>query len=301
VLTLRQIEVFRAVVHTGTLVSAAAALSISQPTVSRMILRIEDQVGARLFDRAKGRLKPTAEALRILSEVDRAFDDLQSAIGRAIRIPPAGLETLRVGASPSVGRHLVPKALRMFLDHQPASELRLDVLSVAQIMPYLLEGRGDVVVTLFPLLHQGIMTAPLGHGRPVLVVPRAWQDAGSQLQDFAGRPWAVFEPVSVHGEMLSRVLRDHDIKPSRMHVVRFAETAIALAEAGIAVTIVDNFSAAAANSDRVAVLPIATDRRFEVFLHRQPSGTSSRQVEIFADVLAAATSTIHDSLSRTLL
>jgi DNA-binding transcriptional LysR family regulator len=287
-LTLRQIEVFRAVVRTGTLMSAASALSISQPTISRMVLRIEDQVGARLFDRVKGRLKPTQEALRILSEVDRAFDDLQAAIGRAVQVPPVGLDSLRIGASPSIGRHLVPAALAAFVGDHPRSSFRLDVLSVAQILPFLIDGQGDAVVTLFPLMHQGVVTVPVGQGAPVLVLPRAWRDHGHEPQSFATRPWIVFEPLSVHGEMLGRVLRDRDVKPERMHVVRFAESAIALAEAGLGATIVDRFSAAAANRDRVAVLPIATERHFEVFLHRVPGDTTGRQVEAFQAALTAA-------------
>jgi DNA-binding transcriptional LysR family regulator len=287
-LTLRQIEVFRAVVRTGTLVAAADALAISQPTISRMVLRIEDQVGARLFDRVKGRLKPTREALRILTEVDRAFDDLQGAIGRAVHVPPAGSGTLRVGASPSVGRHLVPTAIAALIERHPRIELRLDVLSVSQILPYLTDGQGDIVVTLFPLLHQGIVTTPLGRGAPVLVVPRAWCEYGCEPKAFATQPWIVFEALSVHGEMLQRVLRDHGVKPERLHVVRFAESAIALAEVGVGATIVDSFSAAAANRDRAAMLPIATERHFEVFMHRAPGDASGRQIEAFQAALAAA-------------
>ena len=287
-LTLRQIEIFRAVIRTGTLVAAADALAISQPTISRMVLRIEDQLGVSLFDRVKGRLKPTREALRILSEVDRAFDDLQAAIGRAVRLPPVGVETLRVGASPSVGRHLVPAALAALVERDPRIGLRFDVLSVLQILPYLLDGQGDVVVTLYPILHQGIVATPVGQGAPVLVIPLAWREAGGAPQAFAERPWIVFEPLSVHGEMLSRVLGDAGVKPARMHVVRFAESALALAEVGIGATVVDSFSAAAANRGRVAVLPIATGRRFDVFIHQLPGEAAGRQIAAFQSALAAA-------------
>jgi DNA-binding transcriptional LysR family regulator len=287
-LTLRQIEVFRAVVRTGTLVAAADALAISQPTISRMVLRIEDQLGARLFDRVKGRLKPTREALRILTEVDRAFDDLQAAIGRAVRVPPAGVGTLRVGTSPSVGRHLVPRAIAALTERHPQLELRLDVLSVSQILPYLTDGQGDVVVTLFPLLQQGVVTTLLGRGTPVLVMPRSWRPIGAEPKALAARPWIVFEALSVHGEMLQRVLRDEGIKPGRLHMVRFAESAIALAEAGVGATIVDEFSAAAASPDRATVVPIMTERHFEVFMHRLPGDASGRQIEAFQAALAAA-------------
>ncbi len=67
-LTFRQIEVFTAVMRAGSLIGAARDLRISQPTVTRMILRIEDQLGMTLFDRVKGRILPTPEATRFLAE-----------------------------------------------------------------------------------------------------------------------------------------------------------------------------------------------------------------------------------------
>ncbi len=82
-LTFRQIEVFTAVMRAGSLIGAARDLRISQPTVTRMILRIEDQLGMTLFDRVKGRILPTPEATRFLAEVDRAFEQMRGAIDRA--------------------------------------------------------------------------------------------------------------------------------------------------------------------------------------------------------------------------
>jgi DNA-binding transcriptional LysR family regulator len=45
---------------------------MAQSTVTRIVRRVEDVVGVVLFDRGAGRLNPTAEARRILDEIDRA-------------------------------------------------------------------------------------------------------------------------------------------------------------------------------------------------------------------------------------
>ena len=70
---LRQLEVFRAVVETGTTKGAAHLLNISQPAVSTMIQHTEDQLGIELFDRVRGRLAPTEEALSIYAESSPIF------------------------------------------------------------------------------------------------------------------------------------------------------------------------------------------------------------------------------------
>ena len=62
----RQLEVFTAVMRVGTVTGAAQSLNISQPALSQILLHCEDELGFKLFDREKGRLRPTAEALEPL-------------------------------------------------------------------------------------------------------------------------------------------------------------------------------------------------------------------------------------------
>ena len=57
--TLRQIEVFNAVMQTGSVIGAAKMLNVSQPVVSRVLRHLEDQTKVPLFERSKGRLQPT--------------------------------------------------------------------------------------------------------------------------------------------------------------------------------------------------------------------------------------------------
>jgi DNA-binding transcriptional LysR family regulator len=70
-LTLRHIEVFRAIMQTGSVTEAAALLNTSQPTVSELA-RMEYVCGMRLFERGKGRLQAAA-AGTLFGEVQRAY------------------------------------------------------------------------------------------------------------------------------------------------------------------------------------------------------------------------------------
>jgi DNA-binding transcriptional LysR family regulator len=88
--------------------------------------------------------------------------------------------------------------------------------------------------------------------------------------------------------MLAGILADQAMHPNRSHMVRFAESAIALAEAGLGVTIVDEFSARAANRSRVRLLPIDTSRRFRVHLHRGLGEGVGGVAERFETVLREA-------------
>ena len=179
-LTFRQIEVFKAVMAAGSLAGAARELRIAQPTVTRMILRMEDQLGARLFNRVRGRLTPTQEAARFLAEIDRAFEQMRSAVERAAQAALPEHSVFRCGASPSIGRGLVPAALARLLARMPTVSLQLDILTVSQVLPYLLDGSADAAVTLFQVLHHEVVSTPVGSGRPVLLVPAGLEAAADK-------------------------------------------------------------------------------------------------------------------------
>jgi DNA-binding transcriptional LysR family regulator len=281
-LTLRQIEVFRAMMRCRIVVGAARELRIAQPTVTKTIRRIEDVCGLGLFDRNRGRLVPTAEAHRLLAEVDLAFEQMEGAIARALRLARAEGGSLRLGASPSVGRVLVPMAAADLLAEVPGLSLHIDILSVSQVMNYLLSGAGECAVTLFPILHAGVRSVPVAKAPVVAVSPPGWLPDGEGAlapSYLAGRPIIVFEPHSVHGLAVDAVLRAGGVTPTRTHVARFAETAIGLAEAGIGIAVVDAFSALAADRTRVAVRPLDHPPPYELHLHRPIERARSRLIQ----------------------
>jgi DNA-binding transcriptional LysR family regulator len=273
----------------GSLSASARQLHIAQPTVSRLILRIEDQLGVRLFSRVKGRLVPTLEAIRFLEEIDRAFEAMRTAIDRGAQAAMPGRTVFRCGASPSVGRNLVPQAIARVLADDPHATLQLDILSVNQIIPYLLDDSADAAVTLFPILHQQITSKRIGHGRPVLVMPRDMNSMPwdvSSASSLSKVDWIVFQPRSVHGDMLAALLEDIGVRPQRTHLVRFAETAVALVEQGLGVCIVDEFSARAVDQSRVRCSFLETPRRYEVHLHTIISNGKFKVFEHFETSLA---------------
>jgi DNA-binding transcriptional LysR family regulator len=73
---LRHIEVFNAIMLTGSVSAAARLINITQPAVSRTLQHAEIQLGFALFQRAKGRLTPTTEALTLFPHIERLFAQL---------------------------------------------------------------------------------------------------------------------------------------------------------------------------------------------------------------------------------
>src|SRR6185295_15891903 len=85
----RQLEIFHAVMRSGTITGAAAFLGISQPAVSKAMRAIEQQLGFKLLRPIKGRLYPTPEAQRLLPEATASFQKANPAVRLSSHLLPA--------------------------------------------------------------------------------------------------------------------------------------------------------------------------------------------------------------------
>src|SRR5574337_1146553 len=73
---LRYIELFHAVLTTGSLTGAAKLLNISQPAASKALQHAEDKLGFALFSRVRGRLQPTQQALQLRDRIEKIIQDV---------------------------------------------------------------------------------------------------------------------------------------------------------------------------------------------------------------------------------
>ncbi|MFS6823045.1 LysR family transcriptional regulator, partial [Staphylococcus aureus] len=73
---LRYIELFHAVLSTGSLTGAANLLNISQPAASKALQQAESHLGFPLFSRVRGRLQPTQQALLMRHHIDRIMQEM---------------------------------------------------------------------------------------------------------------------------------------------------------------------------------------------------------------------------------
>src|SRR5271166_14965 len=163
-LTLRQIEVIRAVMLTGTIAGAARLLNVSAPGLSRLMKHTEDSLGARLFTRRGGRFVPAPEATSIfaqINELHRNLDNLHFAIGALER--GEGAE-FRFGATPSIGHTMAPLAVADLRRRFPDLLVDLDILKLEDAIDFLLLGRGEVAAVSSRLEHPAITFEPLAQG-----------------------------------------------------------------------------------------------------------------------------------------
>ena len=108
---LRYIELFHAVLSTGSLTGAANLLNVSQPAASKALQQAESHLGFPLFSRVRGRLQPTQQALLMRHQIDKLMRDLYDLRRLAVNITRPETHPLRVTSTPALAQVLLPDAI----------------------------------------------------------------------------------------------------------------------------------------------------------------------------------------------
>lgn len=144
----RQLEAFTAIMRAGTVTEAARILNISQPALSQVLRHTEQSLGFALFEREKGRLRPTPEALELYPEAERIFGELEGLRRKTadLRLGRAGL--VRVACSTPPAMSLLPQILAAFRARHPDIAIRSSVAPLSSLKTMLREGDTAMAVAL---------------------------------------------------------------------------------------------------------------------------------------------------------
>ena len=143
-LSLRQLEVFREVMRSGSISQAAKTVSRTQPAVSTMITNLESELGFALFLREHGKLTPTPEARYFLEEAEAILARLERTKLALSRIGSLETGKLRIACHPAASSLFMPRLLTRFLRDKRDVELSLIMRSSSVIEDLVASQQFDV-------------------------------------------------------------------------------------------------------------------------------------------------------------
>mgnify|MGYP001009184224 FL=1 len=288
-LNLRQIEVFRAIMLTGSISGAAKLLNVSQPAVSRLIAYTESRVGLILFERIKGRLYPTPEARRLFIEVDVVYQGVQRVNEVASDLVEKRSGTLRLAVSPSLGQTLLPMAVAKFRDRFPDVKIHLQTLVSPHLAQALLTQQAEVgVATIFKLDHPNLEVRPIYEDRLVAVLPATHPLADHKelhVRDLVNLNLIGYDVDSPFGQLIEQMFQSEGLEPRLSVEVRLTHIACAMVQAGAGVAIVDELAVVGRVWPDVVVRPILPATVMPVNLLHLRFEPLSRLAQDFIDTL----------------
>lgn len=124
---LRQLKAFRAVMDSGLITQAASEIGVTQPAVSKIIRKLEEEFGVELFERHKGRLRATPEAHYLQSVAKSVLDQINDAQRFLKDYGNLRVGDLKVLSIPGPTLFFLPDLIRRFIPEE--SRITLSLLS----------------------------------------------------------------------------------------------------------------------------------------------------------------------------
>jgi len=140
--TLRQLEVFLAVAQHESVSRAALDLSMSQSAVSGALADLERQFDIQLFERLGKRLQLSALGRSLRAHAEALQEQARQLENQFARHDAVG--RLRVGATLSIGNHLMVPEIARFMREHPSARVTLDVANTAEIARKVLNFEIDI-------------------------------------------------------------------------------------------------------------------------------------------------------------
>jgi DNA-binding transcriptional LysR family regulator len=290
---------FRSVMLHGNLSRAAEATNSSQPTLSRELARLEQVLGFALFDRVRGRLRPTARALALMQEVQRSFVGLEQIALRAHALRTLSDTRLRLACLPALAHALVPHALLALAHSAPQALVSVHPLESPWLEQTLSEQRFDLGLSEATQAPPGVAWQPLFEANEVVVLPAAHRLCKSKLlqpQDFEGEHFISLAATDPYRQAIDTLFAEHSVQRSLMLETDSAVAICGMVRQGLGVAIVNPLTALECMGQGLEVRPLAVAIPFRISLMQPDLPAPHPLREVLVTALLAASKTLEQRL-----
>ena len=177
-MTLRYMKIFVSVYEHNSITKAADVLHLAQPSVSLAIKEMEEYYGTRFFERIGRHISPTGagnELYRYALHIIKDWDHCG---------------TLRIGASITIGTHILPLMLKQYQEIYPMLKITVIIKQSAAIEQLVLENKIDIALIENQPEYADIMAIPFMTDHLCAIVP--------VTHPLADKKWVTLEEVSAY-------------------------------------------------------------------------------------------------------
>ena len=160
-MTLQQLEYIVALDKTRHFVRAAEMCNVTQPTLSAMIQKLEDELDCRIFDRSNHPIQPTEIGELILKQAHVILFN-SNQLKENVQVHKGSLAgNLNLAMIPTVAPYLLPDFISIFRKNYPDIMLRISEMRTETIIQKLLTAEIDMAILSTPLENAQILEVPL--------------------------------------------------------------------------------------------------------------------------------------------
>jgi LysR family hydrogen peroxide-inducible transcriptional activator len=241
-----QLRYFRAVARNGTFTRASEMEHVAQPSLSQQIRKLEEELGARLFDRTPRSAKLTVLGRAFLPRAEKILRELGEAKTQIQEMCGQENGEVAMGVIPTIAAYLLPRILNGFSELHPDVNVRV----VEEITPVLLDrlhaGDVDMAIVAAPVKNGELVCADLFEERFFAVVPEKHPKAARRrlsLAELRQERFLLLKEGHCFRDSLIAACHESRMRPNVVFESGHFSTILAMVSAGMGVSAVPAMAA----------------------------------------------------------
>lgn len=140
---------------------AAEASNVTQPTLSAMIVKLEEELDLRIFERNNRSVTPTTAGEKIIRQAEKALMEVERI--RAIVLEDKELigGSFNISVGPTIAPYILSKFIKHYREHYPSVALSIQELKANHMLDALLSGELDAGIAISGNERAGVFEIPL--------------------------------------------------------------------------------------------------------------------------------------------
>jgi DNA-binding transcriptional LysR family regulator len=239
-LNLREIRAFVTVATAGNFTRAAAQLHLSQPALTVQIRRLEEIVGARLFDRNSRSVTLTQTGRELLPLLQRSLEDMERVLRDARALGDGSSGTVRLACLPTFAASTLPDLIRAFRQQVPRSTFLIRDAVASHVLALVRSEEVDIGLTGGDVFDASLEVLYSGSDRLVAVCPKTHALARKRrisVADLAASPLVLTAPGTSVRSVVDAALKASGATPDIACEPTYMMTAVAMVRGGLGITI----------------------------------------------------------------
>lgn len=261
----RQLEIYYAIMRTGSVTKAAEFLKVSQPTVSAIIKNLEDRLRLDLFVRRGGKLVPTPAAEAIFADVCEIVERI-AGVEETLRSYAGGADaSIRLAAPIQLVQTFLNDAVSELMSHHPRARIELQVLVSREVIARVRDRRVDLGLSYEMPQAGGVEYEPFSTAVLHCVV-RADHALASRsavdLKELGNWPIVTYIPETSLGRQINSLVSKASLRLDVRGQIMSSMSGVSIARAGCVALV----EVPEGNIDGMVVLPVEPTMTVETYL-----------------------------------
>ncbi len=238
---IHQLRYFCAVARHGTFTRASEVEHVAQPSLSQQILKLEGELGSRLFDRLPRSAKLTVFGQAFLPKAERILRELEEAKTELLEMAGDEKGDVVLGIIPTIAAYLLPRLLKGFSANHPLVSVKV----VEDITPTLLQrlhlGTIDMAVVALPLPGSELASIELFEEKFYAVLPERHRLSSRKnitLAELNREPFLLLKEGHCFRDSLIAACHKSKVSPTVVFESGQFATILAMVSAGMGVSAV---------------------------------------------------------------